>query len=205
MMDFGWKKKAETLRMVILSGAHQLARELPPGMQRVLDTFRRVAQTGDGRDLQEELESIVIPDDEVKPLWEPAEIYGWQFQATLYRKDSQLWWLVRATLGENREPGDKALRFLDKVLDHLGAIPRRHAIIEPLSSPPGEPRLPFGWWTWQNRSPLFDVQAKGRGKGASIRIVPLGSLATDGFQSLDLSERTDGKKAADEEVGEEKP
>jgi len=203
MMDFGWKKKAEHLRMVIVSGAHQIAKDLPPGVVRTLDVFQRVSQSGDARDLQEELSGIPPPSEDEKLLWEPAVIHGWKFQATLYKKDGQLWWLVRAARRSDREPSDKDLVFLDKVLDHLGAVPRRHAIIEPLSSPPGEPRLPFGWWTWQNRWPLFEVQAKGRGKGASIRVVPLGTRATDGYASVDLSGRADEETV--EETDEEKP
>lgn len=185
MVDFGWKKKAERLRMVIVSGAHPIAKELPPGMAKILDAFRRVAQTGDGRGLHEEINDIPI--DAELPLWEPAEIHGWKFQATLYRKDGALWWLVRAILRGEREPGAKDLVFMDKVLEHLGAVPRRHAIIEPITSPPGEPRIPFGWWTWQNHWPLFDVQTKGYGKQASMRIVPLGTRETDGYKSLDMA------------------
>jgi hypothetical protein len=128
-----------------------------------------------------------------KPLWEPAEIYGWQFQATLYRKDGQLWWLVGTERKNKREPSDKDLTFLDKVLDHLGAVPRRHAIIEPHSSPPGHPRLHFGWWTWQNRWPLLDVQVKGKGKSAELRFVPLGTRANDGFESLNMSDSDEEK------------
>lgn len=187
-LDFGWKKKAELLRMVIVSSAHQIAKELPSDVMRVLDIFRRVAETGDGRGMQEEMASIP-PSEGEKPLWEPAEIHGWHFQATLYKKDDQLWWLVRAVRKNERAPSDKDLVFLDKVLDYLGAVPRRHAIIEPLSTPPGEERLPFGWWTWQNRWPLFEVQVKGRGKAASMRIVPHGSRETDGYECVDLSER----------------
>lgn len=188
-MDFGWKKKAEILRMTMVSAAHPIAKELPPGIAKILDIFRRVAETGDGRGMQEEM--AAIPKDAETPLWEPAEIHGWHFQATLYRKDSQLWWLVRAIRKNERAPSDKDLVFLDKVLDYLGAVPRRHAIIEPTSSPPGEPRLPFGWWTWQNRWPLIDVQVRGKGKDAELRFVPLGTRANDGFQSVDLSEKAD--------------
>jgi hypothetical protein len=187
VLALGWKKKAETLRMVIVSSAHQIAKELPPGIQKILDAFSRVARTGDGRGLQDEIAGA--PPDPNPPLWEPAQIHGWDIRATLYRRDGQLWWLVSARTRNEREPSDKDLVFLDKVLDHLGAVPRRHAIIEPTSSPPGEPRLPFGWWTWQNRWPLFEVQVKGRGKAASMRIVPHGSRETDGYECVDLSER----------------
>lgn len=189
MMDFGWKKKAEVLKTTIVSAGHQMAKELSPGVQQILDIFRRVAESGDGTGMKEEMDAIPQPTDADKPLYEPAEIHGWHFDATLYRKYGQLWWLVRAVRKNEREPSDKDLVFLDKVLDHLGAVPRRHAIIEPHSTPAGHHRLHFGWWTWQNRWPLLDVQVKGHGKRAEMRIVPLGTRANDGFESIDLSKK----------------
>ena len=133
MLDSGWRNKAERLRVMILSSAHPLARELGPGLQRVLSAFRRVALSGDDRGLQQEIASI--PPDAATPVWEPTEIYGWKIKATLYKSEDQLWWLVYATQGSDRAPGDKELSFLDKILEHLGASPRQHAIIEPLSAP----------------------------------------------------------------------
>lgn len=191
-MDFGWKKKAERLRMVILSCGHQLARELPPGISGVLEIFARVARTGDGRGLQEELARI--PQDAHKPLWEPIEVYGWVIQATMYLRDGQLWWLVHAERKNGGEPSDKDSALLDKVLDHLGAVSARHMIISPRSSPPGEPPLPFGWWTWQNHWPLYDVQVNKDKKRDQdkIRIVPLGTRGTDGYQAL-LTDDPDDK------------
>lgn len=183
-MDFGWKKKAERLRMVILSGGHQYAKELPSGMSKILEIFARVAQSGDGRGLQDEIASI--PADPIKPLWEPIDIHGWAIQATMYIRDGKLWWLVHAERKHGREPADKDIAFLNKILDHLGAEPTRHMIIGPSSSPPGEPALPFGWWTWQNRSQLYDIQMNKDKKrdAAKIRIVPLGTRETDGYTSL---------------------
>ncbi len=185
MMNFNWKKKAEHLRMVILSGAHQLAKELPPGLAQILATFARVAATGDGRGLQEEITSV--PADEAKPLWEPAEIYGWSLQATMYlSRDQQLWWLVHAERRNGKIPSPKDIVILDKILERLGADPRRDVIIGPRSSPPGEEPLPFGWWTWFNRAALYEIQVNKQKKGQdAIRIVPLGTRETDGYQSLD--------------------
>ena len=188
-MDFGWKKKAEKLRMVILSGAHQLAKELPPGLARILAVFAHVAKTGDGSMLQTQLASI--PPDEAKPLWEPAEIYGWSIQVTMYLENGQLWWLAHAERRNGNVPSDKEMSFLDKVLEHLGADPARDAIIAPRSSPPGEPPLPFGWWAWFNRQNLYEIQVNKQKKGQdAIRIVPLGTRGTAGYQSLDA---LDGK------------
>lgn len=193
-MDFGWKKKADRLKMVILSGAHQRAAELPPGIAAILDLFRRVAADGGGTDVKGEFDRICATHaNEPNPLWEPADIYGWKIQATFYRQDDKLWWLFHAVRRNEKEPSDKDIGFLDKVLDHLGADPKRHAIISPRSSPPGEPRLVFGWWTWQNRWPLFDIQVnKDKKRDADkIRIVPLGTRETDGYTSLGTVDTVD--------------
>lgn len=195
MISLGWKKKAERLRMVILSAAHQSARELPPGISGVLEIFARVARTGDGRGLQEEIAGL--PQDDCKPLWEPIEVYGWAIQATLYLREGALWWLVHAERKNGGAPSDKDGVLLDKILDHLGAVPLWHMIIGPSSSPPGEPRLPFGWWTWQNRWPLYDIQVNKSKKRDQdkIRIVPQGSRETEGYQGLFAA-------SSDEEGGE---
>jgi hypothetical protein len=199
-MAFGWKTKAERLRMVILSAAHQLAKELPPGMSKILAIFARVAKSGgDGTLLQQEIAAVIKDHaDEPKPLWEPIEIYGWSIEATLYLQNGQLWWLLHAVRRNEREPSDKDIAFLDKVLDHLGADPKRDMIIGPSSTPPGGERpLLFGWWTWFNRGPLFEIQAnKDKKKDKEkIRIVPLGTRPSDGYQSLDdLAEENEEKK-----------
>lgn len=203
MLDFGWKAKAERLRMVILSASHQLAKELPPTIAKTLEIFARVAKTGDGRGMQEELERLPPPPVGVQLLWEPIEVHGWRIQATTYRKDGQLWWLLRAIRKNEREPSEKDNAILDKVLDHLGAEPTRHMIIGPRSSPPGEPPLFFGWWTWQNHHQLFDVQVKGKGKGAELRVVPLGSRETEGYRSLDMYGEEGGNVLRGEEGGDD--
>lgn len=181
--DFGWKKKAEKLRMVLLSAGHQLAKPLAPGITQVLAAFRRVAQTGDWRGLQEEFEAI--PKDAETPLWEPAEIYGWKLQATLYLDNGQLYWLVHAVRINQKTPVDKDIRFLDKVLEHLGADPARDMIIGPRSSPAGEPPLAFGWWSWFNKAPLFEIQVSGRGNETKMRVVPIDTPESDGYVRLD--------------------
>lgn len=184
MMGFGWKTKAEKLRMVILSAGHQLAKELPPGISAILEIFARVAKSGDASNLQAELANV--PPDEHKPLWEPIEVHGWTIEATMYFRDGQLWWLVHAIRKNAHAPTDKDISFLDKVLGHLGAEPDRHAIIGPRKSPPGEPPLPFGWWTWRNGWLLYEIQVNKNKKRDEdkIRIVPLGTRETDGYTSL---------------------
>lgn len=194
MMDFGWKAKAERLRMVILSASHQIAKELPPTIVKAMEIFARGAKTGDARGMQEEMDRLPPVSGDAKLLWEPIEVHGWQIQATMYRKEGQLWWLLRAFRKNEREPSEKDNVFLDKVLDHLGAEPTRHMIIGPRSSPADELPLFFGWWTWQNRHQLFDVQVKGKGKSAALRIVPLGTRANEGYESLDMTVGDDKEK-----------
>lgn len=191
MMNFGWKKKIERLRMVIVSTAHPLAKELPPGLSEILAAFGRVAASGDASDLQQEIARIrgqLIDPNEILPLWEPEAVYGWRIQATMYLRDGELWWLVHAARANERTPSETEISLLNKVLEHLGCQPKRHAIIAPTSSPPGEPPLPFGWWTWQNRSPLYEVQVNPNKKSdrEKIRIVPLGSRASDGYEPLPI-------------------
>lgn len=198
-MDFGWKAKAERLRMTMLSAAHQSAKELPPGVAKTLEVFARIAQTGKMDALQEELDSIQRdhPDD-ARPLWEPIEVHGWSIEAVLYLRenklqpqpsDKNLWWLVHARRKNDRDPTDKDLVFLNKVLEHLGCEPTRHVIIGPLTVIVEEDgRLPFGWWTWRNGWLLYDIQVnkdKKRDRD-KIRIVPLGTRETEGYTSLDV-------------------
>ena len=87
MMSIGWQAKAERLRMVILSAGHKLARELPPGLLRGLEVLARVAESGDGRGLQEEL--AALPQDVHKPLWELIEVHGWKIGATMYLEETK--------------------------------------------------------------------------------------------------------------------
>ena len=195
MMDFGWKKKTERLRVVIVSAAHQMAKDLPAGTAAVLDLFKRVAKDGGGGpNLKEEFDQLCIAHtNEPQPLWEPVDIYGWKIQATMYLQSGQHWWLLHAVRRNEKEPSDKDIAVLDKVLDHLGADPNRDTIIGPRSSPAGEPRMVFGWWTWFNRWPLFEFQVNKAKRGQNaMRIVPLGTRATDGYQSVDL--RDDDKE-----------
>ncbi len=191
MMNFGWKHKAERLRMVILSAGHQQARELPPSFTKILAIFRRVDETKDGMTLQDEIDrAIAEASAETPPLWEPIEIYGWKIQATFYLLNKQLWWLAHAVRKDERAPREKDIVFLDKVLTHLDADPIRDCVIGPRSSPPGAEPLPFGWYTWFNRQALFEVQlhATSRNKKDVMRVVPLGTPPSDGYTSVDMSD-----------------
>lgn len=188
MLQFGWKAKAEKLRMVIVSAGHQGARELTPFTSQMLEIYARVVRTGDATGLQEEMDALVAahPNSQ-KMLWEPLDIGGWTLQCALYLKEAKFWWLVHATCKSPFAPSKKSVALLYKVLDHLGCIPDRHVVIGPDTHPDGEETLPFGWWTWQNQHPLFEIQVNKHKKGADMmRIVPLGSRATDGYESVDL-------------------
>ena len=190
-MDFGWKKKAEILKTTLVSAGHQMAKELPPVIVQTLDMFRRAAQSGDASGMLEEIASVErtapgIGDGE-KLLWEPAEIYGWNLQAAFYKKDDALWWLVRAVRRNERIPAAKDLAILAKVLAHLGAT-HEDAIIAAGWSPAGEEPLPFGWWTWRNVSPLYEMQVNKTKRGAAaMRIVRLGTPPSDGYECVDLT------------------
>lgn len=185
-MDFGWKKKAARLRMTILVGAHPLAKELAPEIVRLLDVFRVAAKSESADAVQGWLIEPPTIEQDALPIWEPAQIYGWEFHATLYRQQHQLWWLVRANRLKEDPPSDKDVGFLTKVLEHLGADPRRDAVIAPWSSPAGEPPLPFGWWTWINQQPLYEMRVKGTGRRAIMRVFPLNAPETDGYVRLDI-------------------
>lgn len=183
MFSFGWKKKTLILKVTILSSAHQLAQELSPFIAHMLELYSEASKTGDISRLQQHIEQSKEGDTH-KLLWEPAEIYGWMIQATLYKKAEHLWWLVHATRKTNVSPSDKDITLLDKILEELGAQPLRHMVIGPRNT---GGVLPFGWWTWQNREPLLDLQVNKDKKGKDmIRIVPLGTRETDGFESVNL-------------------
>jgi hypothetical protein len=186
--DLGWKKKAERLRMVILSAGHQGAKELGPGLAKMLAIYRQIDETGVVPGLEEELAGL-SPDAE-RPLWEPIEVHGWTIEATMYLQNGKLWWLLHAQRRNENVPSKNDVALLDKVLGHLGADPERDMILGPRSNP-AEESLAFGWWTWFNRMPLFEIQAhKDKKKDKEkIRVVPLGTRPSDGYQSLgDLDE-----------------
>jgi hypothetical protein len=191
MMFGGWQKKALTLREVLLSAGHQVARELPSSISTMLELYREAAKTGDLTQLEA---FIAEPRDEKesKPMWEPASIYGWEIQATFYRLDGKLWWLVRAERRGGREPTEKDIGMLDKVLDLLGAQPMRDMVIGPRSNCASDGFLAFGYWTWPNRHQLNEIQVKGKkGQDITMRIVPHGTRPTDGYESVDLSAKAD--------------
>ena len=114
-MDFGWKKKAERLRMTILSAGHQFAKELPAELKRILDMFRYTHKTKDGSALQAEF-GLGVPQGPSSPserlLWE-RDHHGWNMMATMYRQSGQLWWLLHAARRTEQTPSAKDIIFLE--------------------------------------------------------------------------------------------
>jgi len=184
-MKFGWKSKVDKLKMIVLSAGHQVAKELAPGIARMLDLYHRAATTLDASTLAADMDALPTIDDQQKPLWEPMRVAGWNLQLTFYRKDDALWLLLHASLPAARAPSENEISMLERIVERLGALPDRHWIITPRTVPVGEPALPFGWWTWKNFDPLYEVQVNKSKKGtAMMRIVPNGSRETDGYVSL---------------------
>ena len=182
--------------MVLLSGAHQMAKELHPSITKVLDMYRHVHESkgADAEALMQtasDADSLDTPiDDAARPIWEPVDLYGWKIEATFYLQNGQLWWLVHAIRRNEHDPSVKDIALLEKVLVHLGADPVRDMIIGPKSIPDG---LPFGWWTWFNRCPLYEIQVNKdkTKKKEMVRIVPLGATESDGYESLDRIAKED--------------
>ncbi len=189
-MLFGWRKKADQLRMVLLVAGHPLAKELAPGLREMLDAFRDVAKgsadaSARAQEVWRRVSATPLTDAE-RPLWEPMEIHDWAFQATFYRVPNhpdQLWWLVRASHENEQPPTDKEIAWLDKILEYLGADPVRDLLCGPRTPPPpGSPRYPFGWWSWLNRDPLFEIHIHPTKTGRDhIRYVPAGTRPSDGY------------------------
>jgi hypothetical protein len=200
MFEMNWLKKAETFRMVLVSGGHQMAKPLGDGMLKILHALEDAAHGKDVSGL-ESLANRVAEEhaDEPKPLWEPVDIYGWGLTACFYRNTNHgLWWLARAIRKDMKSPTDKDLAFLDKVLKHLGCDQTKDTIIGPLNAPTGTPRLPFGWWTWQNKFPLYEIHVnKNVSKKKMVRVVRVGAAEADGYVRVDL-ERPKAQAHADD-------
>ena len=192
-MMFGWKAKAEKLRTVLVTVGHQPARPLPPGVAQIMEIFRHVVKTGDGRRLKEIAQ--IMQDTADKPLWEPAEIHGWKIQAAMYLDNHPLtskqclWWLIHAV---HKKPTAKDTAILRKIVEHLGADSARDCVIGPGSELLSASPPPFAWYTWINSQPLFERQFKGYGKTTQSRIVPYGTPGTDGFEPIELRPRAQG-------------
>lgn len=192
---FGWKGKVDRFKMILLSAGHQSAKELPPSVQRVLELFREAVATGNPKDASAEIDKLPPLAREDRMLHEPISIGGWDITASMYlsSKTHRLHWLVRGVRRNESTPTPKDIVFLEHVITRLGGNPVDDMIIGPrtvTADHPTEP-LPFGWWSWLNQAPLYEVQCKGRGNKATVRVVPMGTPATDGWVRLDLSSSAD--------------
>lgn len=186
MLIPGWKKKAERLKTIVLTGGHQLAQELSPSCVEIFALLRKAAGQGaDIAQISNDINRVTGSASTVPMVSEPLDAYGWRIRATLYKERHQFWWLVhaeRAKLTEPPRPRDIVI--LHNIIAHLGGDPERDMMIGPTSSPEGEPALPFGWWTWINQHTLLEMQGKGTGRSTQLRIVPVGSPETDGFRRM---------------------
>jgi hypothetical protein len=215
--SFGWKKKANQLSGVLLSFAHQMAKELAPAFEKILDLYRELdLNKGRGEayqsDFQKRMDQCASTlTDADRPLWEPIEIHGWKIEATLYLKNGQHWWLLHAVRKRETSPSDNDLVFLNKVLEHLGCDPERNMIIGPKTKAWAamadddaheerrahgrDDHMPFGWWTWCNRAPLFEVQVNKdkKNKKDMLRFVPLGTPEADGYVRMPSIDPNEGK------------
>jgi len=179
----GWKVKALKLKTTILVGGHQTAKELPPTFKTILEIYAEANRVGEAFMTEGVIERLPPLTDAERPLHEPADINGWHFDAMMYLKDGELWWLVHAIRKDERPPREKDVKLLNHVLELLGCLPT-DAVIAPGSSPATE-NLPFGWWTWRNTAPLQEMQVNPDIKGPrALRIVRKGAPETDGFKRM---------------------
>jgi len=179
VQDFGWKKKAERLRMMILAGAPLF--EIDPLMLRTLETMRKGLR---GQSSRDEFEQTLGELNTSPPsagssfLWEPIDIYGWAVSATMYLLDGKPWWLVRAT-HKKPQPSDKEITMVEKVVGHLGADPVRDRIMNTSFDAHG-----YGmWWTWINQTQLYEFQTDRQTK--DFRVVPEGTPVPVGWERVD--------------------
>lgn len=191
-LDFGWKKKAERLRMIVLSGAPLF--EIDPLMLRTLETMRRgLRGQASSDEFESTLTDLKAPENEPKPneprmVWEPIDLYGWNIAATMYLLDGKPWWLVRAT-HKKAEPSTKEFNRVELVAEHLGADPRRDRI---MNTTFGEPNGYGMWWTWINQSPLYEIHTNDTTK--DWRVVLEGTPTAPGYQRIDRNASAMGKR-----------
>lgn len=185
MITPGWKKKAEKLRMIILSAEIDLP--LPPELAHVFEVMRRFRKgQADTEALQR---AIDAPVEVPQWLWEPFSdmrgepqpIYGWMINATMYQLNGQNWWLVSAERRPSNTLPEKDMLMLGKVLDVLGGHIEHDALSIGALDDNAREGVPF-MWTWFNQAPLYEVQVSKAKK--DIRIVPRGAPESNGYAKL---------------------
>jgi hypothetical protein len=183
----GWKKKAEKLRMIILSC--DLDQPISPEMAESFDLMRKVRK---GQiDLEEFRRAEAKLQPHLKPwegLWEPfsdmrgepQSFYGWAIEAAMCQLNDHNWWLVRAermVRGADTLPG-KDVAMLGKVIEVLGGHIEHDALSVGELEDNALEGVPF-LWTWFNQAPLYEVQVSALRK--DIRVVPRGAPESDGY------------------------
>lgn len=173
----GWRKKALYLRTIV--SAIPEIREMPEhDIERfeAMRAFRRGTITAD--QLRARIEALPRTDP-VDHLHEPAEIYGWVFDATIAAVRGSPWWLVKVSRKTTTATAkDKAL--MGKVIAELGGDSERDLITISDVDTCVENRVPLVYM-WRNTLELQEIQIRDDG---DMRIVPRGSRPTDGYQKL---------------------
>lgn len=194
MLSSGWKKKAEKLRLIILSV--RIEQPLSLEMAEIFEGMRQFRKEQiDAAQLEakyRELESR--QSSEPRWMWEPfsdmrgepQSVYGWTINATMCQLNGQNWWLVRAERMPSDKLADKDVVMLGRVLDVLGGHIEHDALSVGDLEDNVRAGVPF-MWTWFNQAPLYEIQTNKDKKKPKemIRIVPLGAAESDGYTRLD--------------------
>ena len=188
-MISGWKKKAEKLRMIILSA--DLDQPLSPAMAESFELQRgfRKGQIDLPR-LQSEMARLQPQLKQWDGLWEPfsdmrgepQSVYGWMINATMYQLNDQNWWLVRAERKPSDKMPEKDVLMLSKVIEVLGGHIEHDALSVGALEDNALEGVPF-MWTWFNQAPLYEVQVSKARK--NIRVVPRGAPESDGYVRME--------------------
>jgi hypothetical protein len=199
MLVSGWKKKAEKLRMIILSA--EIDQPLSPELAENFDVMRQFRKGKIDFDQMQlamaKLEQQSRAQSSEKWLWEPfsdmrgepQSVYGWTINATMYQLNNQNWWLVRAERRPCDRIPEKEVLMLGSVLDVLGGHIEHDALsVGELEDNMSE-GIPF-MWTWFNQAPLYEVQVSKAKK--NIRVVPRGAPESDGYTKMDLGKPPTG-------------
>lgn len=183
MLTPGWLKKALHLRSIVLCSP---LNKLPDTSLDAFDAMRSFRRGTIGFvELKRRTQADHGPS---KPmLHEAAEIYGWNIQAALFDWNGVAWWLV--SVARKNTPTDKDRVILAKVLVTLGCDdPDRDALSVSDFDDVIAEGIPF-MYAWRNMLELQEVQIHKMKRGKDmIRIVPRGSRASDGYESLPMTD-----------------
>lgn len=182
---FGWSKKVDLLKQDILSTAHQNAQEIPSLFWSVFEEEKRALALGVPPVSSKENEELLEFVPPFSLCWKGLRVYDWTIGVTMYLRDNHPWWLVVADYWDSyREtPRRSKVVFLERILARLGANLPRDRLIGPCLDGTEETNLHFGWWTWENRWSLYEVQENARvscGRNKA-RVGTKGTPESDGY------------------------